>query len=218
MSISVQLDDLFCEFQKKEIHRQEGAIFIKDGLFDEDRWSQSQRNILFFYKEAYTGPGGYDDLRKLIGDWNGPKYAMWERTAEIAHLLQNITNESYPSWSQAKQCTKDALFSSGAINLKKSGGKSVSSDIDLLDYVKSDYDLLKRQIEIIRPDIVVMGSIKELVDNNIIELGKAIDESGRIFKNGETIFIDYWHPAYRVPAQMYYYTMAALYSKFLKAI
>jgi hypothetical protein len=217
MTLNEALDRLFSEkFLLKEIHCTGNPNFIKDGVFNEDKWKTAKRKVLFFYKEAYGKD--YNDLRVLIREWGYPKYTMWRRSSEIAYLLQNIECDFQPNLSQARNCATDALFSSAAINLKKSGGKSSSNYDDLLEYAKSDGELLKMQIEIIRPDIVVMGNIKSLVDNHVVQLGRPLDEDGILYEYKGTIFIDYWHPAYQIPAVMYYYTLALIYSKYISKL
>lgn len=221
MSKNELLDGIFATLANKEIHR--NANFIKDGILAEEKWDVAKKKVLFLFKEAYTedGEDHYDDLRKLITEkWQGPRYAMWQRVAEIAYLIQNTTPSSFPTYQKADESKKkDALLSSAVINIKKSNGQRSSKDDDLSRYAASDREELINQIDIISPSIVVMGGTKDLVDKHVINLGNPLYEEGniRIYKVNERVFIEYYHPAwFGVPALMYYYTLAAVYSNFLR--
>lgn len=200
------LDELFDVWEKEEIHK--GKEFVRDGFVCKKEWDSSEyKKILFVLKEAY---GDVEDgsITKWLKDCkNLPQ--MWKRVVEWAYGINN-TNESYigefPSIlfneeGTSTEAAKKLLKSIAIINLKKSNGQSLSNKKEINLYAKNDSEFLKKQIQLISPDIIVCGFTLDALDKYVygkeIKKNKCDDWFYNTCKitNRETIVIDYYHPA-----------------------
>src|SRR5580700_7193968 len=151
---------LMDEWKARPNHERE--CFIEDGIIDRTRWLSAKRKVLFVLKEARDDSGdkrGFD-LCELIRDcWKGPgKSRTYCPVADWAYLAQNCQETTIPSRSEARRHRDESLLSSAVMNLKKSKGQKTSNLVDIVsNYVQPDADLIKRQIEIIAPEIIVCG-------------------------------------------------------------
>lgn len=148
----------FCE---AELHKNEPFI-NKDGIIDLDEWVNTDPKILFILKEAYHSEGysqneHYDlaDDLKSNGPWNG----IWNNISNWIYAILNTTTHYLADYKDVYEMTKESsnnlLRKAAVINIKKSNGKSTSNDEELKRYANSDKELLKRQIELISPDVIV---------------------------------------------------------------
>ncbi len=204
--------ELFDEWKRRGIHQ--GKLFNCDGIVNIDVWEKEDCRILYLLKEAWhreTVDGSEydlaDELRKY-GPWK-----MWNRVAEWTCGI-HLTAEERPA-SYCELTKEDAnleLQKIAVINIKKSGGESRSKDDDLMEYAVTDSDLIYKQIEMVNPTVIVCGYTFDFL-NKVIELndGAPIDKIGKNrcdnwhYKWKDRIVLDYYHPAYQVPALMAYY-------------
>jgi len=187
-----------------------GRAFIKDGIIDKPRWSGTTEKVLLLLKEAYGGNGESWDLREHIrtygvtGTWK--KAAWWCYAAH--HAMRGVALPPFDDGDATRAAAEECFLSSAIVNVKKSDGKNPSDDEDVASYVRSDGDLICRQVELINPDIVISGNVwwccKELWPeaNRVYDLALLV---------GRRIFIDYWHFAnHQFPNQLNYYTIGCL--------
>jgi hypothetical protein len=193
--------------------RHQGKCFIRDGIIDSGRWSQAQRKVLFILREAH---GEADDivgwdLREVIrNEWEGPKYKIWWTIAYWAYGILRASPDHFPPMPDddiAFEAAREALLSTAAINIKKSGGSSSSDWEDLVSYANEDGALIRQQIELIAPEIVVCGNVWSLIQD--LWQGSRQVYDGVWIANGRA-FIDFWHPANQFPNRLNYYALAAL--------
>ena len=209
-----EYETLLDQWESKLLHK--NKCFIKDGIIDQKRWIKAPRKILFINKEAHDGknPDSYGfDLRDLIlNTWKGrPTQGTYKVVATWAYALHYASTDpmaQFPRWDkidQDEQC--EALLSCAVINIKKSGGKTTSSHDDLEAYVKEDGILIKKQIDLINPEIIVCGHVWYLIK----ELWKTpVEVYNEVLKTEGRIIIDFWHPSSWDPEEMKYYALAAL--------
>ena len=159
-----QLKKLFLKWESRDIHKKnhdKGKPFVYDGAIDEGKWEGASPKILFLLKEAH-GDGGKGkkeswSLCKLIReDWKRPGFLLWWNVGRWAYGIQHTTKDCIPRFPEDKAAAK-ALFEIAFVNIKKSGGLKSSDSDDLEKYVESDGDLIKKQIELINPDIIIFG-------------------------------------------------------------
>jgi len=200
---------LMKRWSKRYLHK--NNIFIQDGIIDISRWQKSKRKILILLKEAY---GDIGDLCSLIRDeWEGPKYKLWWSTSYWLYALQKISANSTPPFptkqEQFDECS-EFLLSASVVNIKKSDGKSSSDTEDILEYAKKDKKLLEEQISLINPEIILCGNTSEYFWQYWPDEIKQIGNTGYVFKTGNYIIIDYWHPANQFPDVLCYYALCAI--------
>lgn len=225
--LSQKINELMQEMAME--HCQKGWInFISDGAVNPDIYEQSQPKIVFFLKEAYSksNDGGWN-----LTDWlnNGAMTRMWGTVAEWTYGLRNTTATEIPSKPHLSSEEKTTLLKSiGIVNVKKSNGNVSSDYTDLLQYAATDCEYLKKELDILTPDIIICGnnsSLLRLLYGAKIQDGKVssdgiIDaefmrENGYAFVDNK-IIIDYYHPANQYPTMLNYYTVCSLYQQALK--
>lgn len=184
MSRSDQLEELFEEWIQH--HRQKNIAnaekrFSRDGILNEELFNKARMRVLFVLREVNGEDQNQKDLEtnederrkkerhkrykhvdliQLLKD--GPKYQMWYAIARwSAGILQR-----FPPFEEIDnyERMKNSLLSVAAINLKKTpGGKAACLD-QVNAYAHMDSCLLKRQIQIIAPDIIVAcGTFSHLI-------------------------------------------------------
>jgi len=201
--------ELMNRWKAKDFHK--GKKFIEDGIIDLSRWEATDRKILFLLKEAY---GDYGDLCSLIRDeWKGPKYKVWWTASYWLYALRKLSGKTIPPFPKEKgqfdECI-EYLLSSAVVNIKKSNGKTASSVEDLEKYVKEDRDLLREQIALIDPTIILCGytfdQFKEIWPDRVMPVGG----TEFIFQAGKHLVINWWHPANQYPNNLCYYALCAV--------
>jgi hypothetical protein len=184
------------------------ADFIKDGVIDPDRYQQTKTKVMFLLKEAYQSgesPNGFD-LRLVIREkWKGPRGKTWHTVGRWSYAAQGGT--VFPAPSDA---AKEALLSSAVVNIKKSNGRSRSDMNEIRKIAQQDGELLKRQIALIAPDIVICGNTWGEVKHLWAESKRIFP---RIWRTESITFINYWHPANQYPNDLNDLALSALLAK-----
>lgn len=226
---NIDLDALM--FRWKEAHRDKGwQNFIYDGAVNTAMYESSTPKICFFLKEAYSKG---DDTSWSLTDWlnDGAMTRMWGSVAEWSYGIMHTTKTFIPPKPVLSTSEKTMqLRSSAIVNVKKSNGQVQSDYDDLLRYVIEDKELLKEELEILNPDVIVCGnnsSLLRVLFGARINSKHKVDSDGQINyefmrKNGfafvgTRVIIDYYHPANQYPSIMNYYTVCSLYQQALRA-
>lgn len=203
------------------------GVFISDGYVDKDTWESKKdgKRILFVLKEAY----GEDDDWSLT-EWlrrTGPSSNIWYRVVEWTYGIINTTATKVARYSpdnisleHSEDVPNEWLRQIAVVNLKKSGGRSSSNYSEISAYADADREELKREIEILDPDIVVCGA----TFSDINHIGGGIIKPNPCdnwyyysdsFGGRERLFIDYYHPANRYPSLLNYYGLINIYQQAL---
>lgn len=157
------VQDLMLHWQKKHVSEHKDR-FIFDGCPNEERYRNCPLNICFLLKECYFDPADNRDkpwvkyFKKMDDNLayhldenihNEEPWFMWWR-------IQAFLNTLYSALANGLDINKPLeLFS--IVNIKKSEGKERSAYSDILDYAKSDKELIQKEIELLTPDIIVCG-------------------------------------------------------------
>lgn len=206
---------LMDRWKSKEPHK--GKWFIEDGIIDFDRWEYADVKIMLFLKEAYKEDDDiFDNICSLIRNrWDGPKYKIWWTVSYWLYALQKLfKNGEIPSLpsneTEYKEC-REYLLSSAVVEIKKSDGEKTSSYEDLEEYIKKDKELLREQIDLINPQIIIcgytFGHFKKLWSGKDIE---PFGKTGLVYKVGKYFVIDWWHPANQYPNKLCYYALCSV--------
>jgi len=182
--------------------------FKKDGIIDPNRWENTTPKVLFVLKESYDGP---KDLRKEILETGCAKWKIWWTVAywcyACHYVAQSGTLPQFPAANPAA-CNEasDLFLSSAIINIKKSNGQHPSSNDDLEHYVNEDADLIRQQIEIINPNILISG--------NVWWAQKLWPDARQVYdlvwRTGDRLLVNFWHPAHRLDNELFYYTLGCV--------
>lgn len=199
---------LFDEWRTRARHVDQP--FVTDGAIDPDKWEAAPRRVAFLLKEAYDTDSASDgfDLPGLIRQrWRKLRGPTWRRIAQWAYLVQRFKVAGTPSFPGEAASLDDALLQAAVVNIRKSGGTKISDSVTIANYAESDGDLLVRQIEFLRPEIVVCGGTWTAANHLWPEAHEASD---RFFEVGERVFINFWHPAVRWPNELLYFGLAGI--------
>lgn len=183
---------------------QSDGAFVTDGIVDDELWLNASKKILYMLKEPYdlTNSNSDWDLRELArqGGSNGQTFRelhYW--THALLNLDDTLENQPNPS-------TNNFLLNAAVVNIKKTSGNAVYSDMRSIEENAQKFgDLLIAQIDSIDPDLIVCGSTFEVIRSKIRNI-KQTSSYGYTDSNGR-LFIDFWHPANRFPRIMNCYTL-----------
>ena len=207
--------EILLENWKKE-HEEKGyRKFISDGIVNYNKWEkQSTPKVCYFLKEAYddTEGKGFNLSKKLNEE---EPWGMWKKVAIWTQAIYNSFSRDisdYPS-KDFKSVFKNVIQNIAVVNIKKSNGEKSSNDNDLQQFINLDKEKIKREIELINPDIIICGKtfkfLKqilddiEIYDNSLIAKWKNVK-----WKN--ILIIDYYHPAGRYPNKVNYYSLLSI--------
>jgi len=200
---------LMKRWSEKPLHKDND--FIEDGIIDLSRWQNTDKKILLLLKEAY---GDYGDLCWLIRDeWKGPKYKVWWTASYWLYALHKMTSGQIPAFPKEQKdfdaCT-EFLLSAAVVNIKKSNGTSSSDYDDILRYAREDADLLREQISLINPEIIVCGYTYDYFTEFWRGSIEQVGDTGFISRTGNHLLVNYWHPANQYPNELCFYALCAV--------
>ena len=193
------LDELFKQWEK-EIEDK----FVKDGIVNDINWQKANKKILVILKE--TNDFNKYGLNELInnninnsksGIWKG---LTWHNTGRIAYALLNPNS----NFKEADKNRKSALSYIAVMNLKKTAGKSASKKETIKKHTLKYADYIKKEINIINPDIVILGGTFDFI-KSILNLRHISDNLYKEKNNDNRIYIKCYHPGYfRIKKEEYY--------------
>lgn len=199
-----QLDELFGEWR----HHHSGEGFCPDGIVDEDRWDNAEIKVLFVAKETNCYDG---DLRKLIRE--APH--GWKVAGTWAHALQFAGSK--PAYAEAAKMENigAAILSSAILNIKKQTGGRVADMERILAAGKRDEAFIRREIAIIKPQVVVCCGTFAVLRKIFPELSRLqpIDPDGKCYSWSGSIWINFCHFGARFRHDMMYYTLQSLFAR-----
>lgn len=143
--------------------------------------------------------------------------AMWNYPTRSSAVAGNPTR---PIWTSClspfkavclRSKEKEIIDRIAVVNVKKSNGGSESEYEDLKKYALEDRLEIKRELEIIQPDIIVCGnnlSLLKLVLGEELQNDDTWDNMLALWK--DTLVLDYYHPAVHYPNRVNYYALMAI--------
>lgn len=164
--------------------------FCFDGIIDEETFEKQKLKVLFISNESNddtNGPGGNrcEEFKRYfndgIEDWGGK---LKERACALYQVVSN--NYSVP----INKVAKNFAF----MNLNKRAGKKNVGDAKHIEaYVEHYRCSIKREIEIIDPDIIIWLSAKTFDMNLHTEYLGATKKDGKVYFNGKIPIVRMWH-------------------------
>ena len=215
ISKTEQLEQLFAEWEYAQENEPDDSWeltrggknitkshFRRDGIIDEAVFEAEKRKVLFISNEAnddeYSAkhnskPSNIDDYRKYYetgyDDWRGK---MRERTSAIYKVITGIgINEMSDSDAAIYYAVMD-------IN-KRGGGADVRGAFHILEYCRYYKEFIKKEIEIINPDVTVwLGTKTYDMDLHVKCLGAVQTGDKRYFLIGgkKIPILRMWHTSY----------------------
>ena len=146
-----------------------------DGIVDYKSWSNAPVKILFLLKEnwGYQGCGVFsmgEEIPKWVSD-NVPTYKRIAITSELIFSRVLADFETTPDQLKGDSARLiKAIKQIAVINIKKVSGTSTSNDASIRRESRKNADLLKMQIENIKPDVIIAGG-SVCWDSLILDVG-----------------------------------------------
>jgi hypothetical protein len=141
------LSSLFSEWRA----RVDGRVFA-DGAVDPEHYIAAPSRVTFVMKEVNEAdPGKEWDLCELI--WENTKGRTWNNVARWARAVRGARWDDVADVSEEQR--RLALRSVAVMNLNKEGGTATTDAGRLRKIAHSAADLLRRQISILDPHLVV---------------------------------------------------------------
>ncbi len=133
-------------------------------------------------------------------------------------MLKNTNSNNLASYINLDNHEKHELLKKIAVlNLKKSGGESISNDDNLQEYASDDWEEIKKQIDIIKPNIIVCGYTFKFIKGMLIEENTPSNPNWFYWNTKGQLILDYYHPANQFPSLLNFYGIASIYYHALKA-
>ena len=197
--------EILLENWKKQHEKKGYRKFISDGIVNYDKWKkQSTPKVCYFLKEAYdTNENGFN-LTKMLKEKE--PWSMWKKVAMWTQAIYNSFSENISDYPDKNFQT--TIQNIAVVNIKKSNGEKVSNNEDLQQFINLDKERIKKEIELINPDIIICGKtfkfLKQILDD------MEIYENSLIAKWKNILIIDYYHPASRYPNKVNYYSLLSI--------
>jgi len=200
-SRNAMLNELFDEWEDA-VSDYKGK-FVRDGIIDEELYNSASPKILFVEKEPNDPTQESGDFR--IWWKQDPDYPFLYRIAEWSYGLLN----DFPQYDEIRRkndLLKQAIQQVAFMNIKKSGGGGRSDYDQMIDNLRNNVEFLHREIEIISPEIIILGvtwpELRDLLLPDVEWIGSGYDVVIGRHKNSKVI--DFYHPSSRTaPAASY---------------
>lgn len=198
-SIDILFDAWGERFSSEKLH------FNQDGVISPEHWERANVKVLFVLKE--TNKAEQNIVSAINNALKNDSSGWWKgkvlrRVGRWAYGLINYAGE-IPSFKDAKSCGKVAPFSIAYINLRKTAGGASTNTKHFDSHVEKYAPYIKRQIELIKPETVVLCGTFKPVKNHIFQRLEHV--SKRIHKHNDIVFINAHHPAARTnPEDLYH--------------
>ena len=205
---------LMNEWRRKYINQ----AFIEDGIVHFPTWEKQEKKILILLKEAYNSESIIKDLFE-----NEPFHNIWQTTARYIKALELTKSNYLPTLEEVNNYEPQILQKIAILNIKKADGKNISDYKELKSIAADDIELIKKQINLIKPNIIICGGTKCFFDDifwQSIGFNKyPIPETDEIiYTSQNAVLLDISHPSHRVSNLMKHYLFAGVYQKYLQQI
>ena len=131
---------------------------------------------------------------------------MWKKVAMWTQAIYNSFSKNISDYPDKKfQATIQNI---AVVNIKKSNGEKKSNNEDLQQFINLDKERIKKEIELINPDIIICGKTFYFLEQILDDIKKY--DNSLIAKWKNILIIDYYHPAARYPNKVNYYSLLSI--------
>lgn len=166
---------------KDEFMASHDNCIVWDGIINYDEWFKNNLKIMFLLKEAFSKNNETEwNIAEAINEDNGIFYvgnqanqAMQNRVAEWAYAVDEGINDNSITKEEAlnkhREKPRKSMLKAAWVNIKKIDGIQYSNSTDLTTFVKRNNKLLKEQIGLINPNIILCGGTFNLAKKELFE-------------------------------------------------
>ncbi len=170
------LEDLFNKWKTKEGNE----FFCRDGFINKETYEEQVNKVLFIAKESNVSKGTDNDFFWLQSVANGKSDSKI-----LSRRISIMTNAYYNNFSCVNK-SLDNLQKIAYMNINKSGGSSRTNATKLWEYANNHKDYIKKEIEIINPNLIVCcGKLVYEIISDILDT-----------KSTNPKIIEVYHPSY----------------------
>ena len=203
-----QEQELFAKWKGTEKEGWKRKKFIPDGIVDVQSYLDSKIKVLYILKETNGFIEG--GLAKYLK--GGGRASTWNNVTRWQYGITNIYKDI--RWGEietiSNETRKSQLKNIAIMNLKKEPGEEKAVSKQIWNYALEDKDLLKEQIQIYSPDVIICCGTGDIVKK--LELIKKFNKWEKssygvsYYQSKDQIIIDYYHPAYygESPKKLFY--------------
>ena len=202
-----ELDRLFSSLYEDKVMERitERNFEMMSGKYQKEQLEIEARlkEVTETLNESYEKSRGIRDFLALIRNYQGlhdceRPWTMWRKVAIWTQAIYNAFNDNICEYDDEvlRSKEKEIIDRIAVVNVKKSNGGSESEYEDLKKYALEDRLEIKRELEIIQPDIIVCGnnlSLLKLVLGEELQNDDTWDNMLALWK--DTLVLDYYHPA-----------------------
>lgn len=195
--VLIKMNNLFSEWKK--VYELDGADhFVEDGIVSIEYWEKSKIRVLFILKETNNFKGNINELiESTVNKTRKKRSKLWQRPTfhnigRWTYGLINSNNRIEP-YETSHDKRKKALLSCAFINIKKTAGEKSSQKKIIDENAKKYNTFIKKQIDIIEPDIIVFSGTYKTIKSYV--LPELVKVSYRVHTYKNIICINAFHPA-----------------------
>lgn len=193
--------------------RQIDPEIIDDGVPDENAYLSAGYHLMYVLKEVNGGSGWSLCKHLQSGGRQQAHDATWDNIARWTEGILSLPKEI--PWAQLEGDCENRrermLTKICAINVKKTSGGYVSDGKTIYTEALNNSDILKKQLKLYKPDIVICcGTDGAFVDACFQDKKIEWEMTSRgiwYFRDGEMVVIAFSHPAARVRDCYLYYAL-----------
>lgn len=183
---------------------------VTDGIVNEKEYLGSKYKILYIMKEVNSYQKDGWSLTDFLS--NGAIRQTWDNVASWTEGILNLEKDldwEYLSGDNELRRHK-YLKKIASINLKKTPGSHTSIAKEISMAAKNNKEIIKKQVDIYQPDIIVCCGTSGLFAKDCLESGLTWQMTSRgieymILDN--TIIVSFSHPEARVADHYLYYAL-----------
>ena len=146
-----------------------------DGIVDYEAWSNVPLKVLYLLKEnwGYQGCGVFS-MAEEIPKWIADGVPTYKRIAIMSELIFSRMSADFDTTPDQLKDDSERLIKAikqvAVINIKKVSGTSTSNDAAIRRESRKNAELLRMQIENIKPDVIIAGG-SVCWDSLILDVG-----------------------------------------------
>ena len=154
--------------EKEWMESRDYALFCKDGILLEEEWDKSRTKILFLLKETFIH---FFVIRGRAQGPHGNSKTFWRRMQMWTYLTDKIYNNEDYTFQDALKIKDKENSKIAYVNIKKNvtlmgqKGRTSSDYNDIAKYARQDSHFLRRQIELINPDVIICCGTYDFMKN-----------------------------------------------------
>lgn len=198
----------------RKAFRASGEHFVADGMVCPDGWHHAEPRVLFILDTPDRGHDNLcDHIRAVVHQGNRSelwKEATYHNLGRWAYGLMHF-EETVPPAKAADRFRKEGLLSCAIIHIRKTPAGHAGAH-DVAHHARTFAPFLKRQIDLLDPDIVVLPGTLPLLKHHVLpELARV---EPHVHQSGHRIFIETREPSSTRPWQSLYAEVMGRYDRF----